>query len=621
MEGPSAFSFFYKNQKVKDLKKLLLVLMFALMGLSSAAQSTFGTEFWFGFLEGAAVDQNLSLNICVTNLNTSSVLVTISAPAASWSTVIVIPPDTVVCDTVPKWLIPVGMGIFNKGINISSTAPISVTSQYFQEYLEDAALLYPEAFMDSLFYVLGYHLSDSNANYLPSNFIVVAKEDSTWVVIDPTAPLMYNVTGGFLLSRGQLLQIESLHYGGDLTGSRVFSSKKVSVFAGGACENVGDTCGFCNQLYEQMLSKPYAGMKYNLVGFEERWLDLVRVLAWEDSTALEFNGVPWQMLMAGEYSDTVFPDTASIQSNRPVMVGHFARGTMCDVHVGYDDCTAYCDSLDWICDQYSDSIIFACNDACDYARHIRDSLCNGDSLCLAQSFASLLNCRQYCDSMEQVMIDSCYSISSACKDSCALFFPVRGDNSFVLLPDESYKMKELSFTTLDLENGWSTGINPEQWWVNIMSCDASQVTVNGTSHTLRSAFGGDWFFARIPVDSGFHRVTSTHPFQATLYGSSLYQSYTLAGGWDTLVSCYPLVGLDNRGEPEFLIYPNPVSNGGVLHIRSESVEEKVFQIYSLQGVVMKEESIQHGLNEYEMKLPPGTYFLVVGRKTHLLLVH
>lgn len=173
----------------------------------------------------------------------------------------------------------------------------------------------------------------------PSQFAVVATEDSTVVTIDPSAPTPRNASAApftVTLQQGESFLVQAdprASFRGDLTGSRVRSTKPVAVFAGHNRAllpiELRGTLGSRDCLIEQMnpvrtwgksaFVTPMALPSTELgVGY-----DIFRVVAGFDSTEVFVDGQSRRILMAGEFYEGRLLGAYEITTSRPSLTAQY----------------------------------------------------------------------------------------------------------------------------------------------------------------------------------------------------------------------------------------------------------------------------------------------------------
>ncbi len=156
----------------------------------------------------------------------------------------------------------------------------------------------------------------------PSVILLVACENKTYVKFDSST---------ITLNSMETYLIESNN---DLTGTRITSSKPLSVFSGSDCANVPLTGGHCDHLVEQVPSTATWGSKCFIASLDSRSTgERIRVLsAGAASVAVNCNTVvsvsEFQLQNGGSFREFEIPINSfcSIESTYPVLVAQYAIG-------------------------------------------------------------------------------------------------------------------------------------------------------------------------------------------------------------------------------------------------------------------------------------------------------
>lgn len=181
--------------------------------------------------------------------------------------------------------------------------------------------------------------STPNSATTPSQFAVVATEDSTVVTITPTAPTPRNQNAqrfSVTLQQGESFLVQAdprVNSKGDLTGSRVRSTKPVAVFAGHnrallpielrgelasrdcIIEQMNPVRTWGKSVFVTPMSKPSTDLN---VGY-----DLFRVVAAFDSTEVFVDGQSRRILMAGEFHEEKLVGASEVTTTRPSMTAQY----------------------------------------------------------------------------------------------------------------------------------------------------------------------------------------------------------------------------------------------------------------------------------------------------------
>jgi|GEM_PF-230548 len=244
-----------------------------------------------------------------------------------------------------------------KGIHITSDVPIVAYAHIYESANSGATMLMPTAVWGYEYYVLTARQNYSNASY--SAFHIVAKEDSTWVEINPSHPTRngWVPNGGtqpnqsylVKLNKGDAFQvlgqtIGSSADGYDMTGSYVKSVANaqgechpIAVFSGSTRTSIGcgpDAPGTNGDLILQQIF-PYQawGNKYataptdreNGPNATSHHTNVYRIMVKDPTTEVRVNGVllPQSQLIEDRYYQYNSNTADYIESNKPVLVAQF----------------------------------------------------------------------------------------------------------------------------------------------------------------------------------------------------------------------------------------------------------------------------------------------------------
>ncbi len=146
----------------------------------------------------------------------------------------------------------------NKGILVEADGNVNVFGISFEELSADAYLALPCTVMavDEYEY---YGISYDTFSIYPSVILVVACENGTVVKFHSTT-ISLNSMETYLIASGT----------NDLTGTRITSSKPLSVFSGSDCANVPTGRSYCDHLVEQVPPTVTWGSKFLVASLEGR---------------------------------------------------------------------------------------------------------------------------------------------------------------------------------------------------------------------------------------------------------------------------------------------------------------------------------------------------------------
>ncbi|XP_064385205.1 E-selectin-like [Halichondria panicea] len=169
------------------------------------------------------------------------------------------------------------------------------------------------------YYGISYDILSSS---FPSVILFVACENETVVKFDSLT---------ITLDSMETYQMESVN---DITGTRITSSKPLSVFSGSECANVPQGIGACDHLVEQVPPTVTWGLKFLVASLEGRYSgERIRVLsARATSVAVNCNTdilvSEFQLQSGGSFREFELPISSfcSIESTSPVLVAQYAYG-------------------------------------------------------------------------------------------------------------------------------------------------------------------------------------------------------------------------------------------------------------------------------------------------------
>ncbi len=214
----------------------------------------------------------------------------------------------------------------NKGILVEANGNINVYGLSFAPGTADAYLALPCTVMavdEYEYYGISYDVLRSNH---PSVILLVACENKTVVKFNSTT---------ITLNSMETYQIES---GNDLTGTRITSSKPLSVFSGHACGNVPNDHSSCDHLVEQVPPTVTWGSKFLVASLDGRSSGgRIRVLSAQAANVVvncntDVSVSEFQLESGGSFREFELPINSfcSIESTSPVLVAQYAYGDESD---------------------------------------------------------------------------------------------------------------------------------------------------------------------------------------------------------------------------------------------------------------------------------------------------
>lgn len=204
----------------------------------------------------------------------------------------------------------------------------------------DAMLIYPESTLSTQYYITSYYSDPGLGQGTPSQFVVLAVEDNTNIVINPSDEVQgvgqrrIETT----LDRGEsyLVQTPLTFSFLDLTGTEINSDKPIAVFAGHQRARVRvDISGNMSRDYlvEQMPPLDVWGRSAFLIPYPEFGVasglennsDLFRIVAAYDNTELIEGGEVFAILDEGEFYEGQLVEPLFVESNKPILVSQIKK--------------------------------------------------------------------------------------------------------------------------------------------------------------------------------------------------------------------------------------------------------------------------------------------------------
>ncbi len=258
-----------------------------------------------------------------------------------------------------------GTALEHKAYKVVSTLPI-IAYQFnpldnVNVFSNDASLLVPRAAFDIEYYAMSFATSNrrtpapGNHNY--HGFIsIVASEPNTQIEVTPSAVVEASATQAtiaagtptmFTLNAFDVLTLEAVA-GGDLSGSKiraVNSTTTFGVFGGHEAMGFGEstppdathTAGPCcaDHVEEMMFPTSTWGKTFAIARSQGRGSnepDMLRIMAQKPGTMITFNpavpGASCANLGPGQFCQVKINVDTSIQSNEPVLIGHYLESAI-----------------------------------------------------------------------------------------------------------------------------------------------------------------------------------------------------------------------------------------------------------------------------------------------------
>lgn len=238
---------------------------------------------------------------------------------------------------------------------IKSDMPIQVYGHSQANRTSESFNVLPDESLGKEYLIIAYNADNSTIDdddvRTPSQFAVVSIEDSTEVVITPSASTFYNGmnTQKIILNKGDvyLVQTDLSSLYPDLSRTHILSSKPVAVFSGQQRArvpyNAGGASGTRDFLVEQMPPIDSWGNEAVVVPFpvpssiqfSSTNTDKLRVIAAYDDTKLYVDNVLTAILNSGEMYEENLVTASHIKANAPIMAAGIKRSSSFSTTIHY----------------------------------------------------------------------------------------------------------------------------------------------------------------------------------------------------------------------------------------------------------------------------------------------
>lgn len=234
-------------------------------------------------------------------------------------------------------------------IHIQADKSVAAYALNYAAATSEAALLLPVENLAEDYIIITYnsdgYISPFNfkpdIQSTPSQFAIVATEDSTKVTIIPSAETArYDAAiKEVFLNKGDSYLVQAkINFNNDkrdMAGTQILATKKVAVFTGHqrATIPVGPQTldRSRNYLFEQVPPLRTLGQKFLITpfpvpsGFQNDSLDIFRIAAAYDSTVISINGVENRILMRGMILEGKLESTYFLETSKPALAAVFKR--------------------------------------------------------------------------------------------------------------------------------------------------------------------------------------------------------------------------------------------------------------------------------------------------------
>ncbi len=332
---------------------VILGLLTLLVAAPLLAQSptTKGQAFWLGYMENLSLASNGPPEFALLVSSATRTRGTVSVPATGFSFDFEVPAGEAreIAFPAATWY-PKGSDVIdNKGILITTDAPVSIAAVHYRLFFTESTQVLPTAELGDEYVVLAARDELSTPDDVPlepsqplnpSQLLIVATEDNSQITITPSnitlnarpANRPYTIT----LNKGQVYQLQART---DLTGTSVKAAggKKIALFAGARQANI-----FCggddSHIWDQNYPLRRWGRQYLVVPFAQQEGDVVKIVAAFDNTTVRFNcsgsAQNTRRLNRGQSFERVVTTATSVEADKPISVAQFMKSQSCNLLAG-----------------------------------------------------------------------------------------------------------------------------------------------------------------------------------------------------------------------------------------------------------------------------------------------
>lgn len=331
-------------------------------GVRRCTSDSRGTDFWLMFPGNAGGNPAVQLLISA-DAATSG---TIAAPGVPFNANFSVQPGVVTRITLPvAAVVNTSDTIQNKGIHVTSLAPISVYGLEAIDFASDGFLALPTQSLGTNYITMGYKNADVGNAY---DFGIAATASNTTITITPsdtvgsrTAGVPYTIT----MNQGDTYQlIDTDSFPSDLSGSTIVADEPITVYGGHRGANIPGSQPFADPIFEQLLPVPSWSRSFAVMVSAGRTADTLRAIASVDNTRVYVNGARVATLNRGQFGELLITGPTHIIADQPIMVAQYNNSTNFDLS-GRDPSMLLVPGVDQFLDHYTvgtaDQTIFTSN--------------------------------------------------------------------------------------------------------------------------------------------------------------------------------------------------------------------------------------------------------------------
>jgi hypothetical protein len=304
-----------------------------------------GKTFFVGFMINAGSDDDSQMSLYITSKHNASGTVTVGS--LKYSRKFSVAPNKIITIRLPKDRPSYTVEILTSeqvmkdyAVQISSDSDIVVYGMNHKGYSSDAFLCIPTSLCGRDYYVSSYMNSLNHVQKNTSScMMIVSTEDSNSILVFPKAKTMSGFDSGnsisVLLDKGDIYQVLSdTTVRGDFTGSRILSTRPVSIFSGHERAEVpiyysNNNAQSRDHLVEQI--PPVDTWGNSAIATPISQADLhgpLRVLSSENDNIVSVNNTVVATLSKGEtFEFDQYDKAVFISSTNPILVSQFIKSS------------------------------------------------------------------------------------------------------------------------------------------------------------------------------------------------------------------------------------------------------------------------------------------------------
>jgi hypothetical protein len=235
------------------------------------------------------------------------------------------------------------LGKTNKGLIVHTTEPVNLVFHDYVFDAGDATQILPDNALDTSYVTFGWGIWDDPVDAFSernnNEFLITAAYDTTLVTITPSINNLNGLPGGVpitvMLNHGEcyIVKADTSDHPSDpsLSGSKIQSTKPVSVISGLTCGYVPVGDQSCNELMDELIGKKWWGSHFLVEPMGNSDSGVQMVLTSDRDFYAQFNGgfaTSTNGRISAEFSGTAEIHTFDLQGNPLLVEAHqLTRGS------------------------------------------------------------------------------------------------------------------------------------------------------------------------------------------------------------------------------------------------------------------------------------------------------